>query len=122
MREIKFRGRWEHPHDEYLTGWKYAALTDKGLSFDLQVNPKTIGQYLDVYDINNKEVCEGDIVKRTAYMRDYAECDGEVIEIYEVSYNAPLWLPFSEISMNMEEYEIIGNIHDNPELLTKTKL
>lgn len=98
-----------------------------------EVIPKTVGQYTGLTDKNGTRIFEGDIVRiheRTM--------NGSDIGI--VQYNAPKfvivvhqkeigWSYFHDIveSNTMQDmqaairlnydYEVIGNIHDNPELL-----
>lgn len=78
-------------------------------------------QFTGLLDKNRKEIYEGDIVKRTCNMRHYAECDGIKEEIYEVSYDGIRLFPFCETSEYMKEFEVIGNIYENPELLEEKK-
>lgn len=85
-----------------------------------EVNPRTIGQYTGLTDKHGKKIFEGDIVSLV--------CDGNVHifvviwDLDELDFKATNgkqnygpggyeYLPCSE------EIEIIGNIHDNPELL-----
>ena len=115
MREILFRGK------NVLDGtWHYGSLqTFKGFSiFDVNlkawhtVQGKTVGQYTGLNDKNGKRIFEGDIVRwfKHAGVVKYGVfnctcCDG----VYG-------W-EFENADIRDAAYcEIIGNIHDNPEL------
>lgn len=82
------------------------------------VMPHTVGQFTGLFDKNGTKIFEGDVVKF-----------GDIIGIinydtgcYCVKTNKPDWRgrnnPAIDIIMNEypNEIEIIGNIHDNPEL------
>lgn len=93
------------------------------------VDPETVGQYTGLTDKNGKKIFEGDIVK---FSEDYddkfgypATSYGKCIVIYDESLLA--WrirgLDYEGVD-DLCEYadsEIIGNIHDNPELLEVTE-
>lgn len=89
-----------------------------------EVDPDTVGEFTSLYDRKNKEIFEGDILERT-------NVNGEKYKEYVVagqwSYK---WTHgvygFSLTDLNggymmdlryTKSYEIIGNIHDNPEIL-----
>ena len=82
-----------------------------------KVDPETVGQYTGLIDKNGVKIFEGDIITipdsknmgRPALIRyDYVRAT------YEVSRSG--YNPLSLIDAR-EFYEVIGNIHDNPELL-----
>lgn len=141
-REIMFRGKHVHAFscNKKLDGvWIYGYLADDNYimseqGYEKMVDPETVGQYTGLKDKNGKMIFEGDIVECNNGF-DYAK--GEVvfengafgigtinlIGISECCCDnfASLWQLYwdQEIMDGLELYycEIIGNIHDNPELL-----
>ena len=88
------------------------------------VDEKTVGQFTGMYDKNGNEIYEGDIV-RVLVSRLNATKNKRYMN-FPVSYNSPFGcfetangcpIPLSY------KYciEVIGNIHDNPELLNDEK-
>ena len=81
------------------------------------VDPDTIGQYTGLQDKNGKRIFEGDIVTfktrvgsfKPHYVRWYEEDARFIVTGKDGVRSYPMDRSF--------EYEIIGNIHDNPELL-----
>ena len=118
VREIKFRawgngglGDWSRMYQNVyvIDGEPYAS--DKGyyeLFEDRAINGGILEQFTGLRDINGVEIYEGDILK---------ECDHY---IWQVSWGLYGWMPF-EYNGGGEpdpgDCEVIGNIHENPELL-----
>lgn len=75
------------------------------------VKPYTVGQYIWINDINGKSIYEGDIVretyKHTILVVEWDEQYSEFMMVDKTDYQ--------QYSIYME-CEVIGNIHDNPEL------
>lgn len=139
MREILFRGK-RTDCGEWVEGDLIQAFRGNQLSacsimpytptaYCWKVDPETVGQFTGLTDKNGKRIFEGDIVKGIAYS---VERIGVIVWIDEIasfgvryfkSVNSTAWENSSILrcaSMGKtDEFaaEIIGNIHDNPELL-----
>lgn len=68
------------------------------------VKPETVGQFTGLHDKNGKELYVGDIIKR---WDDVLVID----DILNVGYMV------GECTLIDGDFEILGNIHENPELL-----
>lgn len=123
-REIIFRGYRKH-QDE----WAYGSLIvsddctsiwSNDLIDDVEVIPETVGQYTGLNDKNGKRIFEGDIVKfdyNIGNLGRFARIlfeDGEYR--YRVFTNADD-LYNCRICGENDICCVIGNIHENPELL-----
>lgn len=86
------------------------------------VNPETISQYTGMTDKNGKKVFEGDIV---GHIQEYEISDkvesiavikwNEAYTCWSIEYTNGRITAF--LGMEYHRIEVIGNIHDNPELL-----
>lgn len=77
-----------------------------------EVHPETVGQYTGLHDKNGKKIFEGDIVdyKEEYGCIEYHDCEAMFV------VSSDTWLTDFD-HMYGKEVEVIGNIHDNPELL-----
>lgn len=125
MRKIQFRGK-----NKYRKEWLYGSLSQYGDgSYGINgvpVEADTVGQFTGLCDKNGKEIFEGDIVRYQDTMgysfigligfdegrfgfvnrRGIGTLDKD--GVYADGYCS---VPYTI------EYEVLGNIHDNPELL-----
>lgn len=96
-----------------------------------EVVPETVGQYTGLTDKNGKKIFEGDIVKYNLWDDKFDYCEVKFGYFYAAmdSYNGGPALGFYLADINGKAddigffenlykfVEVIGNIHDNPELL-----
>lgn len=138
MREILFRGKradngkWICGDLRHISDWKggynpHIVDNTNGRNNSvtgLEIIPETVGQYTGLTDKNGKRIFEGDIVR---YGTNTDRADNK--EIYEVVFETRggsryFGIRISEIEtwqfcfeVPAKLMEVIGNIHDNPELL-----
>lgn len=134
-------GKWEYGdlvHDDI--GGMYVFPNDaENLYIEYRVDPGTVGQYTGLTDKNGKEIYEGDAVKYDYTPDPPASFHGTFVKSYKVDavvewsdthhylvYRRTTPNSKKHLSRNMPKrlicdfrisnIEIIGNIHDNPEL------
>ena len=125
-REILFRGKrtdngkWVEGHLIVFPKSKITKImvwNAADLDFDaIEVRPESVGQYTGLTDKDGKKIFEGDIVNCYTFtgMNDYRRGVVHWNEMFCGWYgkeSCSLLCGLGEI------YEVIGNIHDNPELL-----
>jgi uncharacterized phage protein (TIGR01671 family) len=141
MRDILFRGKrcdngeWvqgyyiraEHHwhkhgvHKDWITLGASANVGWFALHNKYAVKAETVGQFTGLTDKNGKKIFEGDIIKIPDDYDEFGINAGEIYEVYfafggfrlkpKHSKAKGFWLE------DDKTVEIIGNIHDNPELL-----
>ncbi len=140
MRTIKFRGLEANPYCEELRTFLYGTplfITNEenyilpnfwdyeGLN-KFKVLKKTISQFTGLHDKNGKEIYEGDVCKLVkAPNMDFIKDKNP----FEVRYGKGAqfygyvdgWLEDVYLyDLESYEYEVLGNIYENPELISKT--
>ena len=83
----------------------------------VEIDPSTVGQYTGMKDKNGKKVFEGDIIRKTNEGRHPQIFTANIRTNFRVNEEV-YYSPCDHFTESCE-YEIIGNIHDNPELLEK---
>ena len=129
MRKILFRGK-RIDNGEWVYGllWKKKFNTKKVFIHFFPneddeddyavVIPETIGQYTGIKDNNDKKIFEGDIVR----INNSEDCliisfDTEHDGCFICSNKKKYPYYYHRLQYKNAEYEVVGNIHDNPELL-----
>jgi len=118
-REIKFRGKRVDKGD-WVFGL-YCGETNNGCyclignaethgKTGCHVYPETVGQYTGLKDMNGKDIYEGDKLFRQSGFYTVTWSESYCGFMKDNGHGGVL-------SLNDCESEIIGNIHDNPELL-----
>lgn len=112
MRSMKFRGK-RIDNGEWKYGY-YVYVNDKHYIFKehvwWEVIPETAGQYTGLKDRNGKEAYEKDRVRGTI--------DGELHEWAIEWEETDAYCGWS-IGLDNIPFEIIDNVHQNPELIEK---
>ena len=137
VRTIKFRGmtkdkKWVYGYYCYADNGHYILpSSQKPLAFYdsfrkisrivgfVEVLPETVGQFIGLHDKNDKEIYEGDIVEFNVVVPIWDE-EKHIVKEHRpevwrraVEYKAPkFWIHWYP-----EKLEVIGNVHENPELL-----
>ena len=115
MREIIFRGK-RLDNGEWVEGNLFVSDTDgstyilagsRRVTIEWEVDPGTVGQYTGLKDKDGKRIFEGDILSLRTGRPHVVRFE-----------NGAFILEDSAIPMSFAiKFDIIGNVHDNPELI-----
>lgn len=140
-REILFRGKrmdnGEWVTGDLLSGKRYGQVSDVWIgttvynpggqyeppgweASEYDVDPATVGQYTGLKDKNGTRIFEGDILRNVK--------TGEIVSVkWHGTMAGFVWSKrrtdnkhlsdFGELFRVYDKYEVVGNIHDHPELL-----
>ena len=149
-REIKFRGKnivsseWIYGSyisaktvsgDSYhfiVPGWQRNEVKGQAVDFhkfmksENMVHPHTVCQFTGLYDANEKEIYERDIIRFHFNGSEYILCVifNNEVGAWCVAYKGSEYVgtrPLGELLCEYSGMEVIGNIHDNPELFKEEK-
>ena len=125
MREIEFRGKTKDGRWVYGLYVNYSAF-EEGLSDSAEIirhsikrydggdiediDPETRGQYTGIESMDGERIFEGDIIK-------HFPTDLFVVTFEDCAFWAKYKDGRFELSHRHAYWKVIGNIHDNPELL-----
>ena len=136
MREILFRGKGDKKYNDgmwyfgvpircYDGDWQICTNNSKRV-----VIPETIGQYTGVTDKNGERIFEGDIVKYKEACKfgdndEMEEAEEQYLCTNIVEFKNGRFFPLPQrcdcedyfFSYGSYDFEVVGNVHDNPELL-----
>lgn len=132
MRTIKFRGK-SVKDGEWLYGYlqKYqethasrlcvcaASIRTWSDALLYEVDENTVGQYTGLKDCNGNEIYEGDIIMSEARAVHYVRYMEDEATFIAMIVGSPLqeWCGIRQSWIDKFKKKIIGNIHDNSELL-----
>lgn len=127
MREILFRGKGIHTGnwaEGNLNTFRanrnttYTFISNKSAG-SCEVIPETVGQFTGIYDKNEKRIFEGDIVKDNNGQKGYIaflEQEAGWVIVWK-KHDSRMGHRSRRCAYDYDcTLEIIGNIHDNPEL------
>ena len=141
MREILFRGKRESDgkwlygiySDDYVHETDFPCimpLRSEHNDNDWSVIRETVGQYTGLKDKNGKKIFEGDVIQGVAYSTDFIgviiwidEIAGFGVRYFNSRRTPTAWENSSILKMiqcgHKDKFaaEVIGNVHDNIELL-----
>lgn len=131
-RTIKFRGK-SADNGKWVTGYYYhecgntyivedrQSLSETSRNVPYVVIPETVGQFTGLFDKNGKEIYEGDILHTVTFGFEPEEYTAIILYDncrFQLSNGRNLFYFGQSDLTKMDDTIVIGNIYDNPELIT----
>lgn len=123
MREIKFRA-WDTDLNKYVHAFNYNdyEISDDEGDIYITKNMETSGetplleleQFTGLFDKNGKEIYEGDILKRESFISWVITFNNSCFCAANITLP---YRPFTLFDVDMSQREVIGNVHENKDLL-----
>ena len=129
MREILFRGKTKS--GKWVYGWVFGEKAKSIIEIDTKyisehgveayytsgVIPETVGQYAGLKDKNGKKIFEGDVLHWDSHWGWYVGYEnGAFRRIPLNDIQRMNWEHYPLEREGVETWEVVGNVHDNPEL------
>ena len=127
MRTTKFRGLRTDGKGWVYGGYFQHTPDEDGVRYYIfdfnegavEVIPESVGQFTGLHDKNGKEIYEGDILKTFPIISS----DKIAYDSFNVvvRFTSSSWIANGVLGIKQSEIsEVIGNIYENPELISKT--
>lgn len=113
--KTKISNKWVYGYVRYFESEDKYFIEESIEGYEYEVVKDTIGQFTGKLDKNGDKIFENDIVKYIIGIEGYTSTYNEHISC--VKFEDCKFYPFT--SSDIIETEVIGNIHDNPNLLSE---
>ncbi|MBK3698536.1 YopX family protein [Listeria monocytogenes] len=151
MREIEFRAKVKRSLqlEQIKNGWIHGGIFENkiisrntnedsicaGFCSEVEIIQETVGQFTGLKDKNGKKIFEGDILRAFSNINKYTDSFAKDVEptfcctsiifdgaCFKTTYKGkPSYVLNQNGSSLVKHMEIVGNVHDNPELMEVLK-
>ncbi len=121
MREILFRGK-RVDSGEWVEGYYYKLGSQSFIRLDIhvyQVIPETVGQFTGLLDKNWVKIFEWDVLIAGNFDKKMLVIFRKDLASFAISADGWMYDHYFGEAIDPGNAQVIGNIHDNPELIGK---